>query len=54
VDQLTRNHDCSKCGRKIVNDGAALVVCGHCGNFDLVEGITRAHSCAKCGRECRR
>ena len=60
VTRITRNHDCSKCGRKSVNEGAAHVVCPD-GHASLVSGITRNHICPEpvgegklCGKECKR
>jgi hypothetical protein len=63
VEALTRNHNCSKCWTKSVNDGTAIVVCpvGHGGEENKVEGITRQHQCQHklpgggiCGKQCRR
>ena|SRR6516164_4947691 len=60
VEDITRNHDCEKCGAKAVSGGSANVVCP-VGHATHVEGITESHICSQrnpdgsmCGRQCRR
>jgi hypothetical protein len=53
VHDITRNHDCEKCGRRSVDRGSARVVCP-VGHTDAVNDITAQHVCSTCGKQCRR
>lgn len=60
VDDITRNHDCEKCGAKAVDGGTANVVCPD-GHATRVTGVTESHLCSyplpgggTCGKQARR
>ena len=60
VENITRNHDCEKCGAKAVDGGKAKVVCPD-GHATPVEAITRQHKCTQplpgggeCAKQCLR
>lgn len=60
VKDGTRNHNCEKCGSRVINHGAGLIICLD-GHSNFVEGITQSHFCnfkntggSFCGKECRR